>query len=257
MSLKNLVQIILLWLSIMKKHVLRAHIVLLLFLYIVFSPYTLTAYPVRADAPSTGDYACILSENTYFYSTADERRGLFLLPKTYYVRLIEYGTDYSKIEYQTDDGAIKKLVGYVKTKELTFVNYTPTRPYLSYIFEVTYTIGGAEPQTASAFLDEITLSCVYYGDYQIGTETYCYVLRGDTFGYIPKPPTLSYEENGEYADYLASLPTDSPSEEPPSSTPPQNNAMQTAILIAVCLLVPVLAALILRSPQRPPYETEE
>ncbi len=241
----------------MKKAILRALFALFLFLYSTLLPYSFTVETVRAATPSAGNYACILSDNTYFYSSADERRGLFLLPKTYYVRLLEYNPDYCKIEYQKDNGEIKRLVGYVKTEELTFVEYTPLRPYLSYVFDVTYTIGEGETETISSFLDEITVTCVYYGDYKIGSETYCYILRGDEFGYIPKPLTLSYEENSEYADYLASLPP-TPSDEP---TPPQseteNSPMQIAILIAVCVLVPVLAALILRSPRRPPYETEE
>ena len=52
-----------------------------------------------AVLPAPGSYACILSDSTFFYSTADGRRGVFLLPKTYYVRLVEYGMDYSKIPW--------------------------------------------------------------------------------------------------------------------------------------------------------------
>ena len=207
--------------------------------------------------PSVGSYACILSDNTYFYATADERRGLFLIPQTYYIRLLEYRADYCKIEYQTDTNNTKRLVGYAKTADLTFVNYTPARPYLYYTFNLCYKIEEAA-QMDSTFLTELTLSCVYYGDYIIGSERYCYVLRGDEFGYVPKPTTLQYEDNPEYADYLASLqptptPNDSSAEEQDNSTSPA----QIALLIAICLLVPILAALVLKPPRRPPYEMDD
>ena len=43
--------------------------------------------------PLTGDYACISSDDVFFYSATDGRKGLFLLPKSYYVRLLEYRYD--------------------------------------------------------------------------------------------------------------------------------------------------------------------
>ena len=208
------------------------------------------------STPNAGDYACILSDDVFLYSTADGRKGLFLLPQSYYVRLIEYHYDYCKVEYQRNESDAQRVVGYAKTEELTFIDYVPVRPYLYYVFDVTYTIENAEPSNSS-FLTEITLSCVYYGDYRVGSELYCYVLRGDEFGYIPKPTGLSYDKNTEYADYLASL-TPPPTEEPePSPSESTVTPMQIAILIAICLLVPVLAAFILKPPRRPSYEIED
>ena len=213
---------------------------------------------VSAQAiPAQGGYACILSDSAYFYSSPDERRGIFLLPKTYYIKLLSYGENYCKIEYLTDDSRARKLVGYAKTQDLTFVDYTPLRPYLYYVFDVKYRIEDSEIIDDS-FLTEITVTCVYYGDYKIGSECYCYVLRGEEFGYIPKPSSLVYEENSEYADYVSSLTSDSSSSAPvgePSGFSP--SPVQIAILVALCLLVPVLAALILKPPRRPPYELDD
>ena len=220
---------------------------------------TKSPQPVQAAAqtivPLAGDYACILSDDVYFYANADGRRGLFLLPQSYYVRLVEYRTDYCKVEYHTDNSA-KRLVGYVKTDALTFVDYTPSRPYLYYVFDLRYTIQDAE-QTDSAFLTELTVSCIYYGDYLIGSERYCYVLRGEEFGYVPKPTTLAYEENEEYAQYLESKESQTPptSSEPLTST--ESSPAQIAILVALCLLVPILAAMILKPPRRAPYEQDD
>ena len=209
----------------------------------------------KTIVPVTGDYACILTDDVFFYATPEGRRGLFLLPKSYYVRLIEYRSDYCKVEYQTDLSA-KRLVGYVATEKLTFVEYTPSRPYLHYVFDLHYKIEDTD-QTDSAFLTEITLSCVYYGDYVIGSERYCYVLRGEDFGYVPKPASLSYEDNEEYADYVASLqPPTEPTPEVETPAPQENSPAQVAILVALCLLVPILAALVLKPPHRPPYDQD-
>ena len=147
---------------------------------------------------------------------------------------------------------MRPLTGYAKTSLLTFVPYQPVRPYLSYSFEVHYTIDNATAAN-SGFLTQITATCVYYGDYEMGSKTYCYVLRGEEFGYVPKPISLSYEENGEYAAYLSSLQPEAKEETEQKKSSPA----QVAILVAVCLLVPVLAALILKPPRRPPYETDE
>ncbi len=229
-------------------------------LLVLFLCASLIPRPVHAKAdsefslPSVGDYACILSDDVFFYATPDERKGLFLLPKSYYVRLMEYGSDFCKVEYQRNESAAQRLVGYARTEELTFVDYVPVRPYLYYVFDVKYTIEDAQTGNSS-LLTQITLSCVYYGDYRIGSENYCYVLRGEEFGYIPKPSGLSYDLNTEYTDYLASL-------TPPSSEIPEDPAdtaspMQIAILIVICLLVPVLAAFILKPSKKPTFETED
>lgn len=211
----------------------------------------------ETSAPTAGDYACILSDDVFFYASADGKRGLFLLPKSYYVRLLEYRSDYCKVEYQTDGGNAKRVAGYVQTSALTFVDYVPSRPYLYYTFDLHYKIEDAE-QTASSFLTEITLTCVYYGDYLIGSERYCYVLRGDEFGYVPKPLSLSFEENTEYADYLASQqPAPEVSAPADDTAEGKTSPVQIAILVAVCLLVPILAALVLKPPRRAPYERDE
>ena len=262
----------------MKKLLIRATLPLffcILILLSAFSPHpranafllteknTLTASAETSSAssayssyPTAGDYACILSDDTFLYSTADGRKGLFLLPKSYYVRLIEYRSDYCKVEYQRNESDAQRVVGYAKTEELTFVDYVPVRPYLYYVFDVTYTIEDAETDDSS-FLTQITLSCVYYGDYRVGSELYCYVLRGDEFGYIPKPYGVSFEKNTEYEDYFASLNPPEPEKPDPSTDKNAASPTQIAILIAICLLVPVLAAMILKPPRRPLYETEE
>jgi hypothetical protein len=126
------------------------------------------------------------------------------------------------------------------------------------MFDVCYEIEDS-PIQDSSFLTQITITCAYYGDFHFGGKTYCYVLRGDTFGYVPKPATLSYEENTEYAEYLENLQASTSAPDQPQSpnVSVATSPVQIGILVVLCLLVPFLAALILKPPRRPPYEMEE
>lgn len=236
----------------MKKFIFSA---LCVIVYFVCTLFPLAHRPARADDTAAGAYACVLEDNTFFYAAKDEKQGLFLLPKTYFVKVLDSAPDYTKIEYLTDSAITKKLIGYAKTSALTFVDYVPQTPYLYLSFNVTYKL--SDDLLDPSFLNELVVKCTYYGDYAIGSKTYCYVLRGEEFGYILKPDDLSIAENPEYADRLqAQTPAPEIENEPTEEESDSASPAQIAILIALCLLVPVLAALILKSPRKPPYEEE-
>lgn len=231
----------------MKKYIFSL-LTILLYLFCALTPPPVPT----AKADGTDSYACVLEENTFFYTARDEKQGLFLLPKTYFVKVLETAPDFCKVEYLYDTAELKKVVGYAKTAQLTFVDYTPSVPYLEHLFQVDYLLDSDD--TDNAF-HKITVTCAYYGDYKIGSKTYCYVLRGDEFGYIPKPDTLDYPKSTEYTDRLApTLSTDEPQANAPEN---KTSPALIAILIALCLLVPILSALLLKPPKRPPYDTDD
>jgi len=229
----------------------------LFFLFPTSRPLKVKADATFANSPyanSPSSYACILKEETYFYSEKNERSGLFTLPKTYFVKVLLSETDFTQIEYGERSANSQTLTGYCKTADLSFVDYTPSTPYLYKTFDITYSIEGA---TGAPFLTQITKTCVYYGDYKIGSATYAYVLQEGKFGYLPLPNGFSYSENTEYYDRLQDQPTSAPSEEKKEPTKTKSSPVQTTILILLCILIPLLAAIILKSPRRPPYDPEE
>lgn len=231
----------------MKKYIITAFAI---FLYFISALFSIPSVHAKAEGER---YACILQENTYFYTARDEQQGLFLLPQTYYVKILEDAPDYCKIEYLYDGNEVKKLVGYAKTSQLTFVDFVPQTPYLTLLFDVCYRIEENQPNSDNS-LNELKITCAYYGDFYIGSKAYCYVLRGNEFGYVLKPNDLTYEKNPEYE--LHQKPVDAPaSAEVPDES--KSSPAQIAILVALCLLVPVLAGLILKPPRRPPYEQDE
>ena len=237
----------------MKKFILSALVAFYLWTSAIFP---LAYSPVRADSPPADVYACVLYDDAFFYATKDENQGLFVLPKTYFVKVLQTEEEYTKIEYQTDSEHAKKLTGYAKTSKLTTVDYIPKTPYLSLTFDIKYKLD--DTSLDPSFLNELIITCAYYGDYKIGSKTYCYVLRGDDFGYVLKPTALTYAENPEYAERLQSQNTSAPTDDTETPMPTQANTSpaEIAILVALCLLVPVLAGLILKSPRKPPYDDD-
>lgn len=223
-------------------------------IFTLYLPQTPRTPNLTVSAESSPTYACILTENVYLYASSNERSGLFLLPKTYYVKALSIGTEYTKVQYQTDSDALRAITGYCKTSQLTFVDYIPKSPYFSTFFNVTYKI--ADTDKSYPFLTEITIECAYYGEYPIGSETYCYVLREDGFGYVPKPDDLVIVENTEYSDRQTQMndkTENQPSVEDSQSLPPS----QIATILVLCLLAPILASLILRTNKRtPPLEDD-
>lgn len=209
----------------------------------------------EAATPQSNGYACILQENVFFYSAPDERRGLFLLPTTYYVKILDYGEEYCRVEYLYDDEYVKRLVGYAKTSALTFVDYTPAVPYFYHLFEVRYRIE-EDGLIDSSFLNEIVFTCAYYGEYKIGSESYCYVFRDGSLGYVPKPSSLRVPKNTEYEEWLSQQNPTTSDSQATTSLEESSSPAEIAILVALCLLAPLLAALILKPPRRPPYETD-
>ena len=222
-------------------------IILLITLVSAFIAYLPPSFTVKAEqTPQRGDYACVVNDGVFFYADPTAATPLFLLPATYYVKLLDYTPTYCRVEYQTEDTLTQRIVGYVATNAITFVPYAPKRPYLQLIFSVDYRIENGA-QNGDGLLTQITKTCAYYGDYTIGGGAYCYVLIDGVFGYVPKPQTLSYEANKEYADYLQTLTPDESAKKSENNTP-----AQIAILIALCLLIPLIAALILK-PKRDPF----
>ena len=254
--------------AVMKKYILSALTVLLL-LICTLSPIALTqgqskshAFPLptfqasaetrQADDLQIGGYGCIRLSGVFFYATKDDGQGLFTLPQNYYVKLIEVEESYCKVEYLYDDAFVQKIVGYVKTQDITAVPYVPKRPYAYKLFDVYYELDDNE--RGDGFLTQLTATCAYYGDYVVGSKTYCYVLQNGRFGYVPKPQSLSIEPNDEYDKFYFPQQNSSPTPDS-SQTPTESSAnpTQIALLIVLCLLVPIIASLILKPPRRPPY----
>ncbi len=193
----------------------------------------------------TDRYACINQDNVYLYSDEDEDMGIFILPKTYYVKIIANGINFTYVQYLEDVNCYKSIYGYCKTSELTFVDYQPQQPYLFYTFPIEYYYGNINDSTLpdKESLQSITLNAIYYGDYLSGTKTYCYILRDNTFGYILKNNTINFQSNSEYAERNNKIEQIVNKED---INLPRNNLIKIILLCGVAFLILVVIFVLAR-----------
>lgn len=171
---------------------MRKFILTLLCISVFFlAPLSAPPQTVQANGES---YACILSKNVFFYEREEESSGLFLLPYTYYVKILQKGAPYCYVQYLTDKSPFRAVYGYCKTNELKFVDYVPERPFLYYTVDATYSLTDNAP---GGDLSSLTVTYAYYGDYVIGSSVYHYVRLDEKTGYLPKTKELDYELNDD------------------------------------------------------------
>ena len=220
--------------------------IILLTLFIFFLTGTPTTKKASADTGT--QYACILSEDVYFYSSENEYSGIFILPKTYYVKVLSVGERFTRVEYLTDTKYTRTLVGYCLTYQLTLVDYTPVNPYLYTTFDVIYIPQNGD--SSDEILERLVFTCGYYGEYASGTKRYAYAYKNGECTYVPYPENFEYPMNTEYEERLSS----SSGKEVAEGTV---NPIQLGVLAVLCLLVPLLTAIILKNNKAPTYDPEE
>ena len=152
--------------------------------------------PVRAEEnPESGyGYARVTQEDVYLYSQPQAESGLFILPRTYFVKITGETGDYYRVEYLTGTSATP-VRGYCRTDDVDPVDYIPETPFLLYDTEVTFTVGSAD--LPDGFFTEYTVPAAFYGTFYYGSSVYYYVNMNGEFGYVPASacPPLDYPEN--------------------------------------------------------------
>lgn len=217
---------------------------LLLFLAAACMPYSARIARAEEEAEQTQQlYAVAAERGVWLYSEADERTGLFILPYTYYVRVLAPGDPFCYVEYMDGSASFPIVSGYCKKDELTFVDFIPERPYLKQEITVVYSLPDVPSvSVGDDFFYTTEITYLYYGDYTIGSAAYYYVCRDGKFGYIPAVQDIEYDLN---TDYLSQ--TSGGSKEPqPDTESPALSGMQIFLLCAVCASVVAVSAFVLR-----------
>lgn len=205
----------------------------------------------RAAAEESPQYAVADARDVYFYADRDEDSGLFLIPYTYYVKVLSLGDPFCAVEYLTDTPPYKKVTGYCKTSDLTFVDFVPERPYLTMTLSVTYVLPDP-PALATGDLSEVTVEYAYYGEFPVGSAKYRYVYGNGKFGYLPADGELVYDLN---TDYLQ--PSSGEADLPEQPQGGGLSGMQIFFLCALCVSVAAIAALVIRGKKAPAPAPEE
>ncbi len=211
------------------------------------------ALPLRVSAEETAPapqevYAVAARSDVWLYAEENEDSGLFLLPYTYYVRVLERGEEYSAVVYGEDAAPYRTVEGYCKTDMLTFVDFVPERPFLKLEVTVTYTVPGSSSQMGNGTFDEIERTFHYYGTSYLGTQRYFYVLSDGVFDYIPAARDVNYELN---TDYLTETVAPAPEEEPEAGPSAGLSALEIAALVLGVVAVAAIAFFVLRGRKSP------
>ena len=205
------------------------------------------APPAAKAGADTLRYAVAADSNVWFYSSESEEAKVFLLPETYYVRVLNEGERFSAVEYLVNDAPYRKIMGYCETAALTFVDFIPARPFLRKQITVSYSIA-ADDAFADAFPDvfgSIERTFVYYGLRYENGDRYAYVLYDGTFGYIPIEEEPVFERNDDYL----SVPSGSVEGAKPSAKGGLSAIEIVAICIA-CVAAVAVAALVVRGKRK-------
>ncbi len=201
--------------------------------------------PAPAAAASAEDgkrYAVAATEDVWFYAGESEEERLFLIPATYYVRVLEEGELYCTVEYQADDAPYKKLLGYCRTEQLLFVSFVPVRPYLRKQVTLTYTLPDAGG-LGDAELGAVERTFAYYGARTEGGQLYYYVFDGERFGYVPAETPVEYERND---DYLQAVSGGGEADPAPQEQKSSVGGVQIAVICVLCVAAVAVAVLVLR-----------
>lgn len=200
---------------------------------LLLPPLPLSVSDEELPAPASEVYAVAARSDVWLYAEESEESGLFLLPYTYYVRVLERGEEYSSVVYGEDIAPYRTVEGYCKTDMLTFVGFIPERPFLKLEVTVTYTVEGSSSEMGNGTFDEIERTFHYYGTSYLGTRRYYYVLSDGVFDYIPAERDVTFELNTDYlAETVAPVPEE-PAPEPSAALSPVGIA---ALIVGIAAL---------------------
>lgn len=220
---------------------------LILFAALLLTP-VMQARPVSAAAAAENEYAVAATQEVWFYSSPDEASGLFLLPKSYYVKIIEESEPFLKVEYGDGNG-VPRIEGYCKRGSVTPVPFTPARPFLVKKVTLTYTLSGS----FEGEFDSLEKTFSYLGSTFRGTARYWYVYADGQFGYVAAESEPEYELNVDYLTENTAGGSTGSSDSPRS---PLTGVQIALVCIAVCAALAV-SAFVFFSRKTPRVHREE
>lgn len=227
---------------------------IILILLLIFQSLT----PVVYASNEQTYFARIMFEQTYLYRTPTDNNDVsniyFVLPKTYFVELIDEDGDFYKVNYMD-------LTGYVKKQCVQATDCTPVNPYLSNISFRVYaelsrdlrTAPNIDASTQVNLIPLLTKNITYYGKFSgqclIEGRTdiwyYCkYTTDKEYYGYVysdfcDEMPIIT--ENTETVNFIDN-PSFLPVIEKPKTIPVNSNV--TSIIIGI-LSIPALIFVLL------------
>lgn len=233
------------------------------FLPILLLLMSVLLFPALPGATASAEeqplYAVADSQNVWFYAAENEESGLFLLPYTYYVKILRRGTLYCAVEYLDDVAPYKSISGFCKTSDLLFVDFVPVRPFLKMQITVSYTVENTTGTwMGKGTFDKLQKTYVYLGTSYLGTARFYYVYADGVFDYVPATGEILFELNDDYLQSTGG--TGGDVGDTPLENPVPTAGLSGAQIAIVCLAagaLVVIAAFVLRGKKSPPPLPED
>lgn len=193
--------------------------------------------PVKTASAETLNevYAVAPTSDVWFYSEPLDNKGLFILPESYYVRILNDSDPFCQVQYLNK-------TGYCKRSDLLFVDFVPARPFLLYDYTLSYSMENGS-SVGNGIFDSIERTVSYYGSFLYGTETYYYVCADGLYDYVPKTQEIIYEHN---TDYLTPSSSDNNSDNSQPSKSGKLSGVEIAVICIVCAATVAVAFFVLR-----------
>ncbi len=226
------------------------HLFSLLILTMIFAVLPVRSASFTASAAEE-QYAYVPDGDVWFYAGETESSRVFLLPKTYYVKLLGSGENYCRVEYLTDEAPYKKVSGYCKTEDIIPVDYVPARPYLKKQITLSYSLPEGTGSLGGSF-SSVEKTFVYYGLRYEGANLYYYVLSDGTFDYISAESEVVFDLNTDYDEYAAFADASAQGGGTAQTSPSGGmNAAVIAVICIACAAAVAVAVLIVKGKRTP------
>lgn len=194
-------------LSVMIVAMKRYHILLAAWLVLVVNLCFFlapAAVPLTSRAEGGDTYAVAITSDVWLYETKNEDDKLFCIPRTYYVKVLSRGDKFSSCEYHENDSHYQKITGYCLTDSLTFVDFTPERPYLRQEITVEYTLP-TQTLIGKGKFTSLKATYLYYGNRYEDGQLHFYVCKDGELDYISASKEIDYDLNDDFQSDAVAL----------------------------------------------------
>ena len=142
----------------------------------------------------TYEYAQVVTDDCAFYSDASLKFVKFILPYSYYVKIISVGAETSRVIYLDDDFSCPPAEGYVKNVCLNFTLTPESALYPKTLVSLKtdeVIFGDLSLKTPKAVISAGS-QAKFYGEIKTEGVNYLYVFVNGYVGYIRKDGFFSY-----------------------------------------------------------------
>jgi len=228
-------------------------------LAIASAKYSIDVYEVQSLLQDGLDaYARVNSEDAYIFSDTALTDKLFIVPKTYYLKVFEVTEEYCRVAYCYEDYDYARAVyGYADCRDLLFTSTPPTGKSFPNVFP-TFEGNGTfyknnRFDTFYSVQNSPSSDVFFYGFYKRNNERFCYVFHLGKFGYY-QDEVFEEIEIPTHPDAMPSPQTSSPQTSKTESEGENGSFFDKdtnkVIFIAVSCIIAVCAVYLIFLPRK-------